>query len=218
MTSDLYLYLIGVLVASFITNFIINKFYNIGKIKLIVFTILFPIVGVLATRIMSYIESGSFRGTSFFGAIFFMPIFVFLFSVISKVKFNKLINLTAFLGMITSVVLKLRCIKYNCCGGRRIGIFIEDKGFIRFPSQIAELIFALIIFIILAVLFVRNKERRDLYPIMMIIYGVGRFILNSYRLVTPLFWFMAWGHIWSIVSVIIGIIWMFILRRKEQRV
>lgn len=216
MTSDLYIYLFCVLVITLIVNLIINKYYNIKKIKLILFTIISPIIGVITTCIMSYIESGSFRGTSFFGAIFLMPIYVLIVSVILKVKSSKLINLTAFLGMITSVVLKLRCMKYHCCGGRKINIFVEDEGYLTFPSQLVEMIFAFIIFIILIILFLKNKDRKDLYPIMMTIYGAGRFILNSYRLVTPVLGNMAWGHIWSIVSVVIGIVWLFILYKKEK--
>lgn len=216
MTSDLYIYLICVVVVSFIFNYVINKFYNISKIKIIIFTLISPIIGVITTCIMSYIESGSFRGTSFFGAIFLMPIYAILFSFIFKIKYYKIFNLTAFLGMITSVVLKLRCMKYHCCGGRKINIFIEDEGFLTFPSQLVEMIFAFVILFILIVLFYKNKDRKDLYPIMMTIYGAGRFILNSYRLVTPVLGNMAWGHIWSLVSVVIGLVWLFIFYKKEK--
>lgn len=218
MTSDLYLYLIGVVILSLITNFIVNKVYNINKLKLIIFTLISPIIGVISTCIMSYIESGSFKGTSFYGAIFLMPIYVLIFSLLFKIKFNKLINLTAFLGMITSFILKIRCFNYGCCGGRKVNIFIEFKGYLTFPSQLVEMIFALLVFICLCIFLYKKKDRKDLYPIMMIIYGIGRFILNSYRFVMPLFSFMAWGHIWSLVSVIIGIIWLIILKKKEQKV
>lgn len=218
MTSDLYLYIIGVIVSTLLVNLFMNKFYNIGYVRLILFTLIAPLVGVFTTCIMSYIESGSFRGTSFFGAILFMPIFVLLYSLIFRVKVNKMLNLTSFLGMITSAILKIRCLHYNCCHGKKIPIFIEGKGYLTFPSQIAESLFALVVLTILFVLFKKNRERNDLYPIMMIIYGVGRFILNSYRYVTPLIGFMAWGHIWSIVSVVIGTIWLIILKFKEQRV
>ena len=129
-----------------------------------------------------------------------------------------MINLTAFLGMITSVILKIRCLHYNCCRGRKIPIFIEGKGFLIFPSQLAEAFFALVVLTILFILFKKNRERKDLYPIMMIIYGMGRFILNSYRLVQPILGNLAWGHIWSIVSVVIGTIWLSVLKCKEQRV
>ena len=61
-----------------------------------------------------------------------------------------------------------------------------------------------------------NKERKDLYPIMMVIYGIGRLNLNTFRIYKPVFSFMAWGHVWSIISIIIGIIWLFLIKRKKQ--
>ena len=45
---------------------------------------------------------------------------------------------------------------------------------------------------------------------MMTVYGAGRFILNSYRKVTPILGNMAWGHIWSIVAVLVGIFCLFV--------
>lgn len=216
MTKDLYLYLLAVVVVSLIINLIVNKNYKISKVKLIIFTLISPIVGVICTAIMSYIESGSYRGTSFYGAIFLMPLYVLLFSIIFKIKFSELINLTSFLGMITSVVLKVRCYIYNCCGGRKINIFIENEGYLTFPSQIVEMIFAFIVLIILLILYFKDKKRKDLYPIMMTIYGAGRFILNSYRRVTPILGNMAWGHVWSIVSVFVGLLWLFVHYKKEK--
>jgi phosphatidylglycerol:prolipoprotein diacylglycerol transferase len=214
MTSDLIYYLLAVIVLSFIVNFIINKYYKISNTKLFIFTLISPFIGVLTTCIMSYVESGSFKGTSFYGAIFLMPIYVFIFSKIFKIEFYKLINLTSFLGMITSMILKVRCLHYGCCGGRKITSFIS-KDFVTFPSQFVELILAFCILNILLFFFYRNKDRKDLYPIMMFIYGIGRFILNSFRRVQPVLGFMAYGHLWSIVSIIIGLIFILRIMKKE---
>ena len=216
MSSDLFYYLSGILIISLGINFTINKFYCINKIKLIIFTIISIFVGVLCSNVMNYIESGNFGGTSFYGAIFFMPIYVILFSFIFKVNLNKLLNLTAFLGMITSMILKIRCFNYGCCGGRKIPI-VTEHGYAVFPSQLAEAFFAFIVLIILIILFKKNKDRTDLYPMMMAIYGIGRLNLNTFRLYKSVFLFLANGHIWSIVSIIIGFIWLFIIYEKKKR-
>ena len=214
MTNDLYLYLLVDLIISFLAFLLVNRTYKINGFKLFVFNFVSIILGVISTMMMSYIESGSFKGTSFYGAVFLLPIFTYFLSLIFNISSWKLFNLSSILVMITSAILKVRCFVYGCCGGRKIPIE-TDYGFMDFPSQIVEMIFALLIFILLLFLFFRNKDRKDLYPIMMIVYGVGRFILNSYRLVVPLFGFMSFGHIWSIISVIVGIIWLIILHKKK---
>lgn len=204
-------YLLMIFLVFCIVCIILNKLYKIHYFKLLLFIVLSIIYGILSTKIMSWIESGNLTGTSFYGAIFLIPIFVLIFSMIFKVESWKLFNLSAFLGMITSAVMKYRCFLYGCCGGKKVPI-VTERGYLTFPSQIAEMIFAIIVFIILTILFFRKKERKDLYPIMMIIYGVGRFILNSYRLVKPVFGFMALGHLWSILSVFIGVVWLLLMR------
>lgn len=197
---------------SLIFNLFINRLYKIGYLKVIIFTVFSTMFGALSSMIMSYIESGNFTGTSFFGAVFLTPIFVCGLSIILKEEKWKLLNLTSFLGMITSAVLKYRCYSFGCCSGRPI--LLENYYFI-FPSQIVEMLFAIFIFFLLLILLFMNNNRKDLYPIAMIVYGIGRFILNSFRRTTPIIGFMAYGHIWSILSVIIGIIWLFILYNKK---
>ena len=123
-------------------------------------------------------------------------------------------NLTAFLGMITSALLKYRCFDYGCCVGRRV---LYPGGYFVFPSQLAEMFFAIILFIVLIVLFAKNKERKDLFPLLMVMYGIGRFFFNSYRLVFPVFMGLANGHIWSILSVIIGTVWLIILKKQKNK-
>ena len=217
MTSDLIYYLFAIFIVFFITNLICNKIYKINFIKLLIFTILSIIVGVLMTMILYWIENGEFGGISFYGGIFLMPFFSILFGVLSKINMFKLQNLSAFLLMITSAIMKYKCFKYDCCKGRKIPI-VTEYGYLTFPSQLAEMFFAIFVFIILCFLFKKNKDRKDLYPMMMVIYGIGRLNLNTFRLYEPVLSFMSWGHIWSIVSIIIGFVWLFIIYKKKRTV
>ena len=156
--------------------------------------------------LMSFIESGSFMGTSFYGAVFLMPIFAFVMSKALNIPTYQLLNITSVFGMTTSAILKIRCYTKGCCAGRRI-MNPFTKTITIFPSQIAEMIFAMVLFALLLVLLYKNKSRKDLYPILMILYGVGRFFFNTLRYTTPVFMGLANGHLWSILCVIIGIIW-----------
>ena len=213
MTSDLPIYLLVVTLISLITNIIINRYYKINITKLLVFTLCMPILGVLSTMIMSFIESGSFKGTSFFGAVFIMPIMSIIFSTILKEERWKFFNLTAFLGMITYATLKFRCYQYGCCIGKKM---MTHNGPITFPSQIVEMTVGIITFIALLLLYRKNKKRKDLLPILMVVYGIERFFLNSFRLVKPIFAGLAYCHIWSILCTIIGLIWLLIIKSKQN--
>lgn len=44
--------------------------------KMIVLTIWLTITGVLGTMVLAYIEMGTFDGTSFYGAVLFVPILI----------------------------------------------------------------------------------------------------------------------------------------------
>ena len=95
MRYSLLTYLCFVMIGSFIVNVLLNLYYKIGFLKILIFTIVSTFLGALATMIMSFIESGNFMGTSFYGAVFLMPIFCFALSKIFKVERWKFLNLSA---------------------------------------------------------------------------------------------------------------------------
>jgi len=106
-------------------------------------------------------------------------------------------------------------------------VFVDIKGFpfgkylptlgFQFPSQIVEMIASLILMILLLMI-QRRKPGDHLYAWYMVLYGICRFCLNGFRYgLTPFVLGMSQGHFWSIVSVLIGGIWLIVSRRIMDR-
>ena len=111
-------------------------------------------------------------------------------------------------------VQKANCLRLGCCNGK-IFAYASNGDPIRFPSQIVELAFALLLCLFLFYLLDQEKNRGKLLPWFMVLYGVTRFGLNLMRETSPVLWGMAIGNIWSIVSVIIGLIMLGLMGKKK---
>ena len=115
-------------------------------------------------------------------------------------------------------VMKVQCFMSGCCAGREL--FVNAEGVaVRFPSQLAELANGLILMAVLLIMAFRKKERGTLYPWFMVLYGITRFILNFFRVeyAEHVGFLPPYGTIWSVVSVIIGGIWLYLLSKKRAK-
>lgn len=185
--------------------------YRFKTWKLLISSVVLTFAGVLGAYLMSWLESGSFGGRSFYGAVFLPPAIMALTAVILKLPPEKLIDLTAVGECIMLAILKVQCIQDGCCGGRPVISPFSGKSFV-FPSQEVELINALVIMIVLLLIINRRKNTGRIYPLYLIIYGVTRFILNLFRDTSPFVWILPAGNFWSLISVAAGFIWIFLLR------
>lgn len=180
--------------------------------KIPIISILLTIVGVIGTMIMHYIETGHFGGTSFFGAVFFVPILM-LPALLLRIPYGLVLDLCAPAICLMLAIMKIDCLLSGCC----IGKYLPSLGF-QFPSQIVEMIVALIIMVIL-LRFEQNKNKQNkLYAYFLIFYGCTRFILNWFRYgIKPFVLFLPNGNFWSVIAVAIGIIWLAVLSRKKKQ-
>ena len=195
--------IIAIFLCSF-SNILINKSYNIPWVKFFTTILLSWGCCLLSARVWHFIESGDFNQNSFFGVVFLLPLFEMLLSKILKIETWKMTNICTLLTSITYAVSKISCTINNCCIGKMITM---PNGLQRiFPSSKVECAFGFILFFMFLILILKYKNSKILYPIFMIVYGVGRFILNSFRLEEPIFSFFRIGHIWSVCSIVIGII------------
>ena len=115
------------------------------------------------------------------------------------------------------VIMKIQCLMAGCCQG--VVLYTTEGGTdVRFPSPIAEMINALILCIILLCFAKKLSNRGFIYPMYLIMYGGTRFILNIGReefFLTDKF--LPMGSIWSIVAVILGIIWILALKKSRNK-
>lgn len=190
---------------------ICRRWVAIGTLKTVAFAVLLTVCGFASVKIMFFIESGRWSGLSFFGAVFLEPVFLLLLALLLREKWTTLLDLSApsICGML--MVMKLECLRSGCCKGRML--FVNEAGkVVRFPSQIVELLAAVALAVVLIRLMRDAKYRGKIYPLFMVLYGGSRFILNLCRETTPFVWILPAGNFWALIAIVIGILWLVILK------
>lgn len=189
--------------------------YKIKVWKRILIAVLLTVSGTIGTYVLFFIENGWIGGTSFFGAVFLVPILFLFIPKLLRVPYGDLMDLCAPAECVMLAVMKVQCLIGGCCDGR--ALFVSSNGtVVCFPSQIAELINALIIMGILMAMSRKEQFRGKLYPWYMVIYGTTRFVLNLFRGdTTPFALGLPAGNVWSLLAIAIGVVWLAVLRRKN---
>lgn len=191
---------------------ICRRWVAIGVLKTVVFAVLLTVCGLASVKIMFFIESGRWSGLSFFGAVFFEPIFLMLLALLLREKWSTLLDLSApsICGML--MVMKTECLKTGCCKGR---VLFENAAgeAVRFPSQLVELLAAVALAVFLIWLMRNAKNRGKIYPMFMVSYGAVRFILNLCRETKPYVWILPAGNFWALIAIAIGILWLATLKQ-----
>lgn len=198
-------------VAMFLSMLLRKKqFPQVAIWKMVLLTLWLTITGVLGTMILAYIELGEFGGTSFYGAVFLVPILI-LPAMLMRITYKDILNLCAPAECAMLLVMRFDCLDKGCCFGR----YLPALEF-QFPSQIAEMVVAITVMITLIQM--HRKDRKvQLYPWYMILYGVCRFILQGFRYggTDPWMLGLSQGHFWSLIAVAIGTVWLLLCRSRK---
>ena len=215
MTLVIFL-IIGIALMCEIIAFQLKKYF-IPMWKGIPIAVSLAISGVFGSRLWFFIENLSFDGRSFFGAIAFSPLVFLLLAKLLKIPYKEILDFIPAAGCITLALVKIQCLRDGCCEGRILYIN-DDHIYVRFPSQIVEMIDFLLLAVVLLIAFYKFKKRGQVFPLFLILYGVTRFVLNSFRgeLVTYALGLPA-GHCWSLISIIIGTIWLVVAYQKNKK-
>ena len=112
------------------------------------------------------------------------------------------------------VVMRFDCLDKGCCFGK----YLPELGF-QFPNQIAEMVVSIAIMAALIWMLDKNREAQ-LYPWYMILYGLCRAVLQCFRYggTEPWLLGLSSSHIWCLLSVTIGIVWLVLTRRPKPTV
>lgn len=190
------------------------KWYRIARWKSIVVSTVLVLTGVIGSEIWFFIENLSFGGRSLYGAVFFAP-FVFLpVAKFLRIPYSDTMDFVAPAGCLTLALVKIQCLRDGCCQGMILYIN-EEYMYVRFPSQISELCAFLVISVALFLHSMNEKNRRTIFPKFLIFYGATRFVLNFFRGEEAIFAFgLPAGNVWSLLSVIIGAVWLTVQRRR----
>lgn len=194
---------------------LIRTHYNEPVFRCIILSILLTISGVASVKLLFFIENGDFSGLSFFGAVLFVPVFLFAFSKLIRIGYSDYLDISAPCISAMLAVMKINCILYDCCRGRVVRI--NEKGIeVRFPSQTVELVAAAVIAIVLVYVIKKDRNRHMVYPIFMIMYSASRFVLNLFREADPFFLGLPVGNMWAAAAALTGIIWLIIAKLRQN--
>lgn len=168
---------------------------------------IFTAGGILGFKLMHFIENGNWDGRSFYGTVFMVPLTALVISLLLKLPFGDVTDLCPAAISACLALLKYKCYLDGCCMGKIIGEN-EIGQAVRFPSQLVEMGTALVLMILFLILARTRFMRGCQYGLFMLIYGIARFFLNMQRETEPFAFGLAAGAVWSILSVICGLIWI----------
>lgn len=202
-------------VVMFLVMLLCRKWRKYPIWKLAIINVLLTCSGTLGAYILYYIENTKWGGISFYGSILLIPFFFVPVALIMRIKYDELLDLCAPAVCAMLALNKVNCIRTGCCAGMVLHTHY-DGTVDRFPSQIVELIVAVLIMIVLTVILAKGKLRGILYPSFLLIYGVTRFFLNLLRETTPFIWILPAGNFWSLVAIAIGVLWIVFAKKKSK--
>ena len=205
--------LLAATISNFVWLFLNRKDLKMNLTWLILFPIFHTIIGLIFVVLFAFMEGGfkadSLGNISIYGGMFFMPIVYLLYALIRKIKFSRTFDIFTISLITTLFFARINCLVSGCCEG----ILIGETNF-RVPTREIELLFYLLFVIFSVSNILKEKTNGYIYPMYMISYGVLRLILEFFR-ESDSNGALHIGHIWSIVAIVIGI--MFIIYLKFFR-
>ena len=193
-------------VSSVLMSVLRRKRYDLSFLQSLIAGLSSVVIGYIGALIMGYIENKSFGPISYYGTVFIIPFLMALLAWIYKKRFHAMTDFITPVQSIAVAVIKLNCFISGCCYGRVIGERADGSP-IRFPSQLTEMCFGLVLMLLFLFLEKKGKIKNKMYPAFLIIYGVGRFALNYLRDVTAWIGILPPGNFWSLIAIVIGVFW-----------
>lgn len=205
---------------------LIRKKFKISFLMSILLCFIILLAEILGAKILFLFERipnvtiddlTALGGFSLFGVFLISPLFMFLFSLLLKIKFIKLMDYMSLGIFLELACYRISCIYNGCCGGITFPWgFLELDGSHTFPVQPIEIGLDVLAFAILLILFLTKKLKYgDLFYLTYLSYGLIRFVLEFFRVRDNLFLNMSISHIFAFICIVFGLI-MFILNRCNK--
>lgn len=202
-------------IINFVWLYLNRKDLKMNLLILVLFSLFHTLIGVLFVVLFAFAESGfnldSFGNLSLYGGVFLMPIVYLGYALIRNVPIGRAFDIFTISLIETLFFARINCLVSGCC----YGILIGETGF-RFPTRELELFFYLVFIVVFIDKILKNKTNGNIYPIYMMSYGTFRFLTefarnNSSQTIIHL------GHLWSLISFLIGLILFLILKCKRGK-
>lgn len=214
---------------SIVTGYILHIFYaKKYKVKYSK-AIIMVFFGFAAMLVFNYFLGWMATGFKEFGknnfirCFILVPIYLVIACKITKTDLKLMCDMVAPYPPLIQSIGKIGCFFTGCCYGYEchpIGIWNPRYGLYLFPVQLAE---SLVSFLISIIIIKRNKKRNYIpdgksYPIMLILFGSTRFILEFFRNNKKIIFNLSVFSLHSLFMVLAGIIVYTYIVKKEKSI
>ena len=205
-------------VLSFLWLFLFNKEKLEAKTwEIVLVAILHTLLGVGFVKLFAIMEAGfnaeRAGNMSLYGGIFFMPIAYFVYAKIKKLPIGLVFNIFTVCLVLTLTLARINCIFKGCC----LGAFVDADYTIRFPAREVELVINAL-FVTLAIFCnLKDRLKGKIFPLYLVYYGFFRFIIEFFREANGTDSAFHIGHVWSIISFLVGLLILAILWLKDKK-
>ena len=232
-----WMYVVG-FAAMLIIHLCSRRKYGFGNVKTVLYTVMTFINGVLGALLMGVIQNTVIRHfdgpggygegkVCIFGALLFLPVLMFLFSLVSRDSFKTLMDYTS--GGIFSVLAaaKFGCVFAGCCHGVRYGwgIYNLKENAAVFPVQIYESLCIVLVVVLVLILNFKVKKLKTglIYPIGTIVYCATRFFWEFFRyydegsILKNLLFGLTFWQFFALLTIALSVIWIVLIQKFEDR-
>lgn len=177
------------------------------------------IIGWSCMKLLALIEVGfdfeKAANIRVFGAVFTLPFMYYIWAKRTDRNVELVMDLSAICVVLGVVSGRMNCLTQGCCQG--IPLFFNQEW--RWPLREIELVFYVIFIIYYRRKIQKQETHGQVYPIYMIAYGVLRFLCEFVREeFTTQVGFLRLAHIWSLISLVSGIVWLFYVEKRKNSI
>ncbi|MCI8608859.1 MAG: hypothetical protein HFE73_04370 [Firmicutes bacterium] len=152
-------------------------------------------------------------GQSLFGSVFLLPILYVIGAKISRRQIQDVFDIFAMCTITTLVFARVACIVSGCC----LGEFLPGSETLRWPTRELEILFHLGLLVFFCLESKEEKHIGEIWPLYMMTYGIFRFVEEWFRAGDGVIGPFHYGHIWAILSIVIGSSIYIELREQKRR-
>ena len=205
-----------------IGGYFLGKKNGFSFAKSILYVIGAVVIGYLLLWGTSWLfNGGKVNGLNFVRIVTFLPVAIYIMARLYEDKFGVVADFIAPLLALFHGVTHIGCIFPGCCHGypNQWGIFSNAAGTVCFPSQPMEAVSSIVISVLLAVLFLKGKQRGRLYAWYLLIFGTTRFLWEFLRDNDKIWMHVSELAFHALAAAIIGFIALIIIKchaHKEE--
>ena len=201
---------------------------KIWKMAIILVVVFFWQIGIQSViwPVLQYVRDTHFLGintatNSIVRTFIFVPIIALPLAKIFKYKFGHICDAIVMLPLLKSAIAQIACIFPGCCRGYEffLGIYNIKTQSYHFPTPLLETLLTLIIFAYLVSRTINKKFVSDgtLYPLMMVLYGMMRFVCEMLRDNEKIFLGINAIGLHAIFICLVGLIALHLIKKKRAK-